>query len=64
MFLFVSLQIVPEFHFSFASFHFSFISDAKTSKKTLFSHTSGKKIYFRFASFRFKVKIMAVFASF
>jgi hypothetical protein len=54
--LFVSLL----FCFVFASVHFRFASDAKTSGKKFF-RIEAKKFCFRFASFRFKAKMMAVF---
>jgi hypothetical protein len=37
------------FHFAFASFHFRFASDAKTSKNTFFA-TKQQKFHFRFIS--------------
>jgi hypothetical protein len=62
--------------FVYASFHFRFASDTKTSKKTFFSHWSEKILLpfrfkakvmavfrFRFASFHFEVKIIKVFRS-
>jgi hypothetical protein len=64
------------FRVVFASLHFRFASDSKTSEKTFFSHRSEKILFlfrfkakmiavfrFRFTSFHFKAKMMEAFAS-
>jgi hypothetical protein len=62
-FRFVSLSKIcrfASFSFCFRFISFRFTSDAKTSEKNTFP-IEEKKFRFRFASFRFQAKIMAVF---
>jgi hypothetical protein len=55
---FFALEFWLPFCFAFASFHFRFTSDAKTSKIHFF-RIEAKKIRFHFDSFRFEAKMIA-----